>query len=187
MNSSPRPASDPPSATDMVTDMTREDMTREIIRLGREQGLTLATAESCTGGLIANALTDQPGASACFHGAIIAYDNRIKETLLGIPSAMLEQDGAVSAPVAALMAQNARSHLAVDIALSVSGIAGPSGGTIQKPVGTVFIALADQNDVKVDKFIFDGPPKETENRRQYIRRESCSKALKMMVSHLKDS
>jgi nicotinamide-nucleotide amidase len=109
-----------------------------VLGLCREQGLTLGTAESCTGGLVAARLTSVPGSSDVVRGAIVAYDNGIKEELLGVPPELLDEHGAVSSEVAAVMATGARSRLGVDVAVSVTGIAGPGGGTPEKPVGLVF-------------------------------------------------
>ena len=104
----------------------------------RTRGLTLGTAESCTGGLVAKRLTDVPGASDVFRGGIVAYENDVKERMLGVPASLLGKHGAVSAEVAAAMARGARERLGVDVAVSVTGIAGPGGGTREKPVGLVF-------------------------------------------------
>jgi nicotinamide-nucleotide amidase len=104
----------------------------------RARGLTLGTAESCTGGLVSSRLTSVPGSSDVFLGSVVSYDNSIKEALLGVPTDLLAAHGAVSAEVAQAMAQGARERLGVDVALSVTGIAGPGGGTPEKPVGLVF-------------------------------------------------
>ena len=105
----------------------------------RLRGLTLATAESCTGGLVAELLTAIPGSSDVFLGAIVAYSDQVKVEQLGVPAALIEEHGAVSAEVARAMADGARRHLGVDIAVAVTGVAGPDGGTPEKPVGTVYI------------------------------------------------
>jgi nicotinamide-nucleotide amidase len=110
----------------------------------RAAGKTLATAESCTGGLIAKLITDVPGSSACFLGAVVAYADQVKQALLSVPPKMLALHGAVSEPIAVAMAEGARSALGSDYALSTTGIAGPEGGTQAKPVGTVCIALASE-------------------------------------------
>lgn len=108
----------------------------------RLTGRTIATAESCTGGMIAARLTDRAGSSAYVIGAVVSYANEAKIGLLDVPAETIEQHGAVSEPVAALMAEGARHRLGVDIAVSTSGIAGPGGGTELKPVGTVCFAIA---------------------------------------------
>ena len=113
-----------------------------VLELCRVQGLTLGTAESCTGGLVAGRLTSVAGSSDVFRGGLVAYDDEVKEKLLGVPSGLLAEHGAVSAEVAEAMAQGARERLAVDVAVSVTGIAGPGGGTPEKPVGLVFFHVA---------------------------------------------
>ena len=105
-------------------------------------GRTLAFAESCTGGLLASRIVDVPGISAVFRGGVVCYGNDSKQELLGVPAALLTQHGAVSEPVAAAMAEGARTRLAADVAAAVTGIAGPDGGTREKPVGMVCFAIA---------------------------------------------
>ncbi len=119
-----------------------EEMQETLGRLLKEKGLTLALAESCTGGLISKMLTDIPGSSEYFLGGVVSYGNAAKEKVLGVSSGDLKERGAVSASVAEQMARGARQYLAADIGLSVTGIAGPGGGTKEKPVGTVFIGLS---------------------------------------------
>jgi nicotinamide-nucleotide amidase len=113
-----------------------------VLDLCRARGLTLATAESCTGGMVAARLTEVPGASDVFVGSVIAYSNGVKQSELGVPSELLERYGAVSAETAAAMAQGARERLAADVAVSVTGIAGPDGSTPEKPVGLVYVHAA---------------------------------------------
>ena len=112
-------------------------------RLLQEKQLSLGTAESCTGGYIAHLLTSNAGSSAYFQGSVIAYSNEVKMTVLGVLPNTLEKHGAVSEEVVIEMAEGLRRHLNVSIAVSVSGIAGPDGGTLEKPVGTVWLALSD--------------------------------------------
>lgn len=107
----------------------------------RERSWTVGTAESCTGGLLAGRLTDLPGSSDVVAGGIVSYANAVKESALGVPPAMLEAHGAVSAEVARAMAEGALARLGVDVALSTTGVAGPGGGSEEKPVGTVFVAV----------------------------------------------
>ena len=114
---------------------------------------TLALAESCTGGAIAQRITDVPGASEVFLGGVVSYANSAKETLLGVNPETLRQYGAVSEAVAREMALGARKKFNSDYALAVTGIAGPGGGTPEKPVGTVFIALASSARVEVKQFL----------------------------------
>jgi nicotinamide-nucleotide amidase len=113
-----------------------------VVRQLRERGLTLATAESCTGGLVAARLTDVPGASDVFLGSVVAYANDVKAASLGVPEETLRTFGAVSAETAAAMATGARARLGADVVVSVTGVAGPDGGTEEKPVGLVFLHAA---------------------------------------------
>ena len=122
--------------------------------LGR--GLTVATAESCTGGLVASAITDVSGSSGYFRGGIVAYADEAKMTLLDVPGELLEAHGAVSAQVARAMAVGARARLCVDLAVSVTGVAGPGGGSASKPVGLTYVAVADATGVEVRRFSWDG-------------------------------
>lgn len=115
-----------------------------LILSARAKGLTLGTAESCTGGWIGKALTEVAGSSSVFMGGLITYSNQSKHELLGIPSEILEFYGAVSEPVASAMAAQARDMLHVDIAVSVTGIAGPGGGSDEKPVGMVCFGIAQK-------------------------------------------
>jgi len=120
-----------------------EDLETVIVRLLTERKATLALAESCTGGCIANRVTNVPGASAVLLAGLVTYSNAAKQKFLGVHAETLDRHGAVSKPVAREMAEGARNQIQADYALSVTGIAGPSGGTPEKPVGTVYIGLAD--------------------------------------------
>ncbi len=126
----------------------------EVARLFTQNGLTLATAESCTGGNIARLITGLAGASDYFLGGIVSYSNQVKKDVLGVSAADLEKYGAVSQPVALQMAQGARKVTGADWAVSTTGIAGPGGGSPQKPVGTVWIAVAGPADSFAEKFVF---------------------------------
>jgi nicotinamide-nucleotide amidase len=130
-------------------------------------GLTLAVAESCTGGLLASAITDQPGSSAYFKGGVVAYSNELKERLLEVPRDLLERHGAVSAEVAQAMAEGARRRLAADVALSVTGIAGPEADGTEKPVGLTHIWLAVGEGGEGRRFVFPGD--RWANRRQAVK------------------
>jgi PncC family amidohydrolase len=121
-----------------------------------EAGLGVAVAESCTGGRVLDALTDLPGASAYVAGGIIAYADAAKEALLGVPRAVLEAHGAVSAQVAVAMAEGVRARLAADVAVAVTGIAGPGGGTPAKPVGLAYVAAADAAGSAVRRLAWSG-------------------------------
>lgn len=127
-----------------------EDLEAVIVRLLTERKATLALAESCTGGCIANRVTNVPGASAVLLAGMVTYSNAAKQKLLGVHAETLDRHGAVSKPVAREMAEGARQQTQADYALSVTGIAGPSGGTPGKPVGTVFIGLAEPSGTLVE-------------------------------------
>lgn len=128
----------------------------ELLSRLKASGLTLATAESCTGGAIASAITAIPGCSEVFRGSVVAYCNSVKQSVLGVEATTLERYGAVSEPVVIQMAEGARRALSADIAIATSGIAGPGGATPGKPVGTVCIAVATQNETIAATYRFGG-------------------------------
>jgi nicotinamide-nucleotide amidase len=117
-----------------------------------QTGLTLATAESCTGGLIARMITAIPGVSAHYQGGVVSYANLAKTELLGVPAVLIESHGAVSPEVAAAMAEGVRSRLSADLGVSTTGVAGPGGGSPEKPVGLVYIGLASTEGTKTRRF-----------------------------------
>jgi nicotinamide-nucleotide amidase len=119
-------------------------------------GLTVGTAESCTGGLVASLITDVAGSSGYFRGGIVAYADDAKASLLEVAADALAAHGAVSAQVARAMATGARQRLDIDLAVAVTGIAGPGGGTEAKPVGLTYVAVADAHDVVVQRFVWHG-------------------------------
>lgn len=127
-----------------------------IQRISIEHGLTLATAESCTGGLVGHLLTEVPGSSAYYRGGLVSYSNALKEAELGVPAETLERHGAVSAQTAVAMAEGARRRYGASLAVAVTGIAGPDGGTPQKPVGLTYVAVADAAGHDVRRFTWDG-------------------------------
>ena len=127
---------------DLVFGYGRDNLATVVARRMQEAGLTLATAESCTGGALASMITREPGSSGHFQGSVVAYDNRLKTAQLGVSEATLEQHGAVSEATVRAMAEGARERLGTDWAVATSGIAGPGGGTEEKPVGTIWIAVA---------------------------------------------
>jgi nicotinamide-nucleotide amidase len=135
---------------------TRGEKTMEAVvgELLAERGVTLATAESCTGGLIGARLTAVPGSSRYYRGGVVAYANEAKRDLLGVPEALLREHGAVSAPVARAMAEGARARLGADLALATTGISGPDGGTPEKPVGLVWIAFASKDGTDAEQMVF---------------------------------
>jgi nicotinamide-nucleotide amidase len=116
--------------------------------------LRVATAESCTGGLVGHALTEVAGSSAWFRGGVIAYSNEAKAQVLGVPGETLERHGAVSAQTAVAMAEGARRLLGSDLAVSVTGIAGPAGGSDAKPVGLTYVGVADAAGHEVRRFVW---------------------------------
>jgi len=122
-----------------------------LVRMLTERGKTVALAESCTGGLLAHRLTNVPGASAVLKCGLVTYSNEAKRNFLGVTASTLDEEGAVSEVVARQMAEGARQKCGVDYALSITGIAGPSGGSDAKPVGTVFMALADEKGTAVER------------------------------------
>jgi nicotinamide-nucleotide amidase len=144
-----------------------------VLDLCRSRGLTLATAESCTGGMVAERLTSVPGSSDVFLGAIVAYSNGVKERDLGVPAEVLARHGAVSAETAAAMAAGARERLRADVAVSVTGIAGPDGGTTEKPVGLVYLHVDGPDGGRGVDFLFPGD-------RGSIRRRATATALHLV-------
>lgn len=139
-------------------------------------GRRVATAESCTGGLLGGILTAVPGSSAWYVGGVVAYANEVKVRELGVPEAVLEQYGAVSRETAVAMADGIRRRWAVDVALATTGIAGPGGGTAEKPVGLVWMAVATPAGVEAWSDIFKG-------RRDDIRLQAVASVLKV-AAHL---
>ncbi|MGQ9626749.1 MAG: CinA family protein [Anaerolineae bacterium] len=146
-------------------------------KLLSERGLTLAVAESCTGGLLSNLLTDVPGSSAYFLGGVVAYSNRAKEEILGVSHETLLGHGAVSEETAREMARGARKLFGSDLALAITGIAGPTGGTPQKPVGLVYISLSSAEGEFCHRHLWAG--ERLENKLL-----SAQAALQMLIDYL---
>jgi nicotinamide-nucleotide amidase len=144
-----------------------------VLDLCRARGLTLATAESCTGGIVAARLTDVAGASEVFRGGIVAYADDVKTRELGVSEEMLAAHGAVSAETAAAMAAGARERLVADVAIAVTGIAGPGGGTVEKPVGLVFLHASGPDGEEALRFEFPGE-------RDWIRKRAAVAALHLV-------
>ncbi len=142
--------------------------------LNRLKGKTLCTAESCTGGGIGAALTAIPGSSEVYKGGIVSYTNEIKQKLLGVNPVLLKNLGAVSAPIAEAMAMGARNALNADIAVSVTGLAGPGGDDRGNPVGLVFIGYADDKRITSRRFVFSG-------NREEVRKQAVEEALKLIL------
>ncbi|MGI9355755.1 MAG: CinA family protein [Rhizobiaceae bacterium] len=131
--------------------MTIKQLARDVIEKATVEGVMIATAESCTGGLIAAALTDIPGSSAALDCGFVTYSNDAKTTMLGVPAGLIAQKGAVCAAVARAMADGALSRSLADISVAVTGVAGPAGGTQDKPVGLVHIAVRQRGREPIEK------------------------------------
>ena len=151
----------------------------DVVRLLKERGLKITFAESCTGGLMSSGIVSIPGASEVFYGSIVSYDNSIKENCLGVSKDVLESVGAVSFECARQMASGVRKVMKSDIAVSATGIAGPGGGTHEKPVGTVFLGFSSsKNTISIKTF--------SEGDRQQIRNLTCLKAYALVLYMLKN-
>ena len=150
---------------------TAEKLVKQLGELGR----TCGTAESCTGGGVGSAITAVPGSSAVFMGGVISYDNSVKQGVLGVSPETLATVGAVSPETAEQMAVGARKLLKVDYAVSVTGIAGPDGGSAEKPVGLVWFGIATPNGVKTEKRIFPG-------NRAEVRAATVEHALSLLLA-----
>lgn len=146
---------------------------REIAALLEERNLTITTAESCTGGLIAATLVNVPGISGQFKEGYITYSNEAKEKLLGVSHETLERFGAVSVQTAEEMAKGARQSAGADVSVISTGIAGPDGGTDEKPAGLVYVACCYRDEVTVERHLFEGD-------RQAVRRASAAAALDLV-------
>jgi nicotinamide-nucleotide amidase len=156
-------------------DQTLEEIVGELLKW---RGYTLATAESCTGGLLAGRLTEVPGSSDYFLQGVVSYSNEAKKDLLGVPKKLIEQHGAVSEAVANAMAAGIRKRANATFGIGITGIAGPGGGSEEKPVGLVYIALADDAQSTARKFVFPGD-------RQFIRTLSVNAALDLIRRRIK--
>ena len=139
---------------------------------------TVATAESCTGGLVAAALTDIPGVSACYPGGVVSYANEVKQRALDVPAEILETRGAVSPECAEAMAAGVRRRFGTDWSVVTTGIAGPDGGTPEKPVGLVYIGVAGPDGVTVSRNLFPG-------NRAAVRAATVRRALSQLLDHIK--
>ena len=159
-------------AADLVTSRAGEhaygegdvDLAAVVLERARRAGLTIGASESCTGGLVGGRLTDIPGSSDVFIGGVVCYANRLKTELLDVPAALIDAYGAVSEEVARAMADGALRRLGVDLAVAVTGIAGPGGGTPDKPVGTVWLAVASSERTETRRIVFLGSRREIRER-----------------------
>jgi nicotinamide-nucleotide amidase len=152
-----------------------EDTAKELTRLLESHGHTVSFAESCTGGLLSATITSIPGVSKVYKGGVVAYDNGIKHCILGVQAAILEMNGAVSRECAEAMASGVAERFQTDHALSVTGIAGPDGGSLDKPVGTVWFGLASRGNVSAVHIRFSG------NRRE-IREAATRTGLELITA-----
>jgi PncC family amidohydrolase len=156
---------------------TEHDLEVVVGRLLAAKGMTLAVAESCTGGLVGHRITNVPGSSDYYRGSITAYANDVKEALLGVRGESLDRYGAVSEQTAREMAEGVRQVMEADLGVSVTGIAGPTGGTPGKPVGLVYVGLAAPSGEWVDEYVFEGDRWENKSR-------SAEAALDMVRRYL---
>ena len=154
-------------------------LSQQLVNIAREKKLIVATAESCTGGMISSAITGISGSSAVFGYGFVVYANEAKEKLLGVEHRTLERYGAVSEETARQMAVGALKASDSDIAVGVTGIAGPTGGSKNKPVGLVYIAVATKDEVRVEKNNFTGD-------REAIRLATTRRALEMLIQTLEN-
>lgn len=154
--------------------MISRDMEYRLVELLYEKKMTISTAESCTGGLIAGAVINVPGASAVYNEGFITYSNAAKEKYLGVKKETLEKYGAVSKETVVEMAQGCASAAKADVALVSSGIAGPEGGTKEKPVGLVYIGCYVRGNIRTVKNVFSGT-------RQEVRKQTVEAAIKLAV------
>lgn len=163
---------------DKVIGVDVDSLEEVCLRLLKDRGLTVGTAESCTGGLLAKLLTDLPGSSAVFRGGVVSYTNGVKAGLLGVPQDLLDRYGAVSPQVAEAMARGAKAALGCDIALSTTGVAGPDADDRGNPIGLVYLGLAWGDQCRVTEFRA-GPVE-----RERVRRQAAQTALDLLRRHL---
>jgi nicotinamide-nucleotide amidase len=161
------------------SDAELEALARELGQALLARNQRIAAAESCTGGWIAKALTDVPGSSRWFEGGVVSYSNAAKHSVLGVPADLIAAHGAVSEPVVRAMAEGARAKLGSDIAIAVSGVAGPDGGTADKPAGLVWFAWASRRGTVSERRTFAGD-------REAVRRQSVELALQRTLEQARD-
>ena len=155
-----------------------QQISAQVVREFLARGLTLGTAESLTGGMIAASVAGVSGASAVLMGGVVSYDARVKHEVLGVEQSVIDTVGVVSEPCARQMAQGARRVLKTHVAVSATGIAGPTGGTPQTPVGTVFIGVSSERGTRVDECHFEGD-------RQSVREQSAAYALQLALNAIR--
>lgn len=162
---------------ELIIALIMQDLLMQIHKRLLKTGRRLATAESCTGGLLSSLLTQLPGSSAYFILGAVTYSNQAKVDILRIPPAIIREKGAVSPEIALRMAKNVRKLAKTDFGIGITGIAGPTGGSPQKPVGTVFISLSSKNKNACKKFVFKG-------NRSSVRKQAALKALQLLKTFL---
>jgi len=158
----------------------------EIKELLLQKGLKLSTAESCTGGLVAARIVNVPGSSEYFMGGVVAYDNSIKMKVLNVSPETLLKYGAVSEETAREMVLGVKRLMNTECAISTTGIAGPSGGSREKPIGLTYIGVSVKDRVEVFRFIFEDKDPDEVARRNNRRRKAAKKALKLLIKLLKE-
>lgn len=160
-----------------MTDETLVELARRLFDVCVERGLTVATAESCTGGLVAHSITEIAGSSTYYLGGFVTYADDVKRDQLGVGADLLAAHGAVSAQVARAMAEGARTRIGTDLAVAITGIAGPGGGSDEKPVGLTYVAVADGTGVDVRRHLWPGD-------RSANKRDSAVAALELLLDRL---
>ena len=163
-----------------MTSSAIDDLTGQLAHLLPSRGLMLCTAESCTGGLIAAACTERAGSSLWFERGFVSYSNASKTDLLGVPPDLIARHGAVSQEVARAMAAGALAHARAELAVAVTGVAGPGGGSADKPVGTVWLAWALGSQVRTELRHFEGD-------RSAVRQATVARALQGLIEMLQTS
>jgi PncC family amidohydrolase len=156
-----------------------QPLVERLAALAEQQGFRLATAESCTGGGLAAAITDLAGVSSVFLGGVVSYANEVKEQVLGVPGEVLLEHGAVSEPTARSMAEGVCRVIGAELGFGITGVAGPGGGSDEKPVGLVYIAVATPRGTRVRRDVWPGD-------RAQIRRSSVHAALELAIQALQD-
>ena len=162
-----------------VDDYMSINYAEELGNLLSANSQTIAVAESCTGGLLGSTITNVPGSSLYFLGGMVAYSDTIKLELLGVPLGTIKKHGAVSEKTSLIMASMITDHFVSDIGIAITGIMGPGGGSPEKPVGTVYIAVASESDETVKEFNFSGT-------REEIKEATVKSAMKLAVNFLKE-
>lgn len=154
-----------------------EELAERVAILLKKEHLKIATAESCTGGLIGHTITNVPGSSEYYEGGVISYSNEMKMNFLGVSGQTLGEHGAVSEQTAAEMAEGIRRVAGVDMGIATTGIAGPGGGTAEKPVGLVYIAISTEKKTVVERHLFEGD-------RHGNKEHACRAALSLVLKYL---